>query len=325
MTAPRVSIIVPAYNYGRYLGDALESVVAQTMSDWECIVVDDGSTDDTPMVAQRWSTRDSRIRCLRQKNAGPSAARNLGIRQSSGDYLQFLDADDRLARDKLELHAAWLDSHPDTDIVIGPAAFFDTTAPDVELQSLHGRLSRPLHPRIASTDEARRLLEHFNIMVISAPLVRRTAVQRAGFFNERITHAEDWDLWLRCAAAGSQFTYLDHSRALTLIRTHEGSASRSMENMVRDLIVAAHSFPAEMPLPRVYQMAAGVGEVVAEQRRVQGAKRIFRAARAADVGLWKIRWLLYAVAALLLPRKLFWWVATRPMPERGLELIRKLT
>ena len=149
-------------------------------------------------------------------------------------------------------------------------------------------------------------------------------IKPSGTPNERITHAEDWDLWLRCAAGGSRFAYLDHTRALALIRTHDESASRSMESIVRDLIVAAHSFPAETPLPRVYQMAAGVGEVVNEQQRLRGARHIFRAARAADVTLWKIRWLAYATAALLLPRRLFWWVVTRPMPERGLELFRRL-
>lgn len=323
MTAPRVSVIVPAYNYAHFLGEALESVVAQTMSDWECVVVDDGSTDNTLAVAEAWTARDSRIRYIRQKNAGPSTARNNGIRQSSGAYLQFLDADDRLAPEKFEAQAAWLDVHQEVDILIGPAAFFRTETPHEELQSLHGGLSKALAPRIAGTDEARLLLEHYNITVISAPLVRRSVVERAGFFNERITHAEDWDLWLRCGATGARFGYLDHARALALIRTHSDSASRSTDRFMRDLIVAGSTFPPDAPLPRVYDMAAGIGDFVTGRHRLRGARRIFRAARSAEVTLWKIRWLAYAAAALVLPRRFFWWVVTRPMPERGLELLRR--
>ena len=93
----RVDVIVPCYNYARFLPEALESVLAQTHQDWECIVVDDGSTDDTYEVARRFGERDARIRAVRQDNAGPAAARNHALRLGSGEYVQLLDADDKLA------------------------------------------------------------------------------------------------------------------------------------------------------------------------------------------------------------------------------------
>src|SRR5512142_2373135 len=92
-----VSVIVPVYNYGRYLPDALDSVIEQTYETWECLVVDDASGDDSAAVAERYAARDNRIRCIRQEsNRGVSAARNRGIAESRGAFVQFLDADDRL-------------------------------------------------------------------------------------------------------------------------------------------------------------------------------------------------------------------------------------
>jgi glycosyltransferase involved in cell wall biosynthesis len=322
---PRVSIIVPVYNYAHFLGEALSSVLAQTMDSWECVVVDDGSTDDTPRVVTEYAGRDPRIRYVHQDNRGLAAARNTGIRHSRGAYLQFLDADDRLRPEKIATQASYLDGHPDVDIVIGPAGFFRTEAPDVELHSMHGALSRPLAPRISEAGDVRRRLEHYNIMVVIAPLVRRAALDRAGTFNETLRACEDWDLWLRCAIAGCRFEYLDHPRSLALVRTHPESMSRSAERMVRALIDAARSFEERGDrLPLVYEMAAGAGDVVDRGQRFTGARRIFHAARNSEISLWRLRWLAYGLAAVVLPRRLFWWAVTRPMPERALELARRI-
>ena len=93
----RLSIIVPVYNAERFLDRAVASVRAQTVSDWELILVDDGSTDGSPALLERYAGEDGRIRAFRQRNAGPSAARNPGMAEARGEYLAFLDADDYLA------------------------------------------------------------------------------------------------------------------------------------------------------------------------------------------------------------------------------------
>ncbi|MEA2489351.1 MAG: hypothetical protein QOH21_1143 [Acidobacteriota bacterium] len=320
---PRVAIIIPCFNYAHTVAEALRSVLAQTAAEWECVVVDDGSTDGTRAAVEAFATRDPRIRYVRQENRGPAAARNRGRAESTAPYLQFLDADDLLAPDKLAVQSAYLDAHPAVDVVIGPATFFRPDDPERVLYSLHGHLSRPMAPRISGTDEVARMLEHFNIMVTPAPLVRRTIVERAGGFNEAMYGSEDWDLWLRCALAGARFAYVDHPHALARIRTHAASASRSTERMTRGLIDGARTF-AGPELPRIYEMAAGVGDVIDEHRRLRGARRIFRAARRATVAVSRVRWTIYAAAALLLPRRAFWWLVTRPLPERGLELLRRL-
>src|SRR3989442_11796350 len=111
-----VSVIVPSYNYGRFVGQALESLRAQTYPRWECIVVDDGSTDNTDAIVTAFAENDSRIKYIRQENQGLAAARNAGIVHSAGEYLQFLDADDLLESEKLERHVEFLEQHAEIDI-----------------------------------------------------------------------------------------------------------------------------------------------------------------------------------------------------------------
>lgn len=316
-----ISVIVPAYNYGRYLADALESVAAQAISEWECIVLDDGSTDDTAAVAQRFVDRDPRFRYIRQENRGLAAARNAAIRASRGAYLQLLDADDRLAPEKLATHKAFLDAHRDVDVVTGPHAYFRTEAPEVLLYSMHGHLKRPILPKVSGNADARRRLAHFNIMVACSPLFRREVFDRAGGFNEALVAVEDWDFWLRAAMAGCEFRFLP-SEPLAFVRTSPGSMSRSPERMHRGLVEAARTFPHK-PLPLVYQMALGTDDVLSGRRR-QGFARIAHAARHASFPLPRLRWGVYALAALVLPRALFRRVILWPMPERAFELLRRL-
>ena len=99
---PRVSIIIPSFNRARFLPETLRSVLGQSVADLECIVVDDGSSDGTKELVAGFSARDSRVRYLQQVNKGPSAARNFGLEESRGRYIQFLDSDDVIVQDKLE-------------------------------------------------------------------------------------------------------------------------------------------------------------------------------------------------------------------------------
>src|SRR5438874_1529861 len=94
MPMPYFSVLIPAYNRAHYLAECLDSVLAQTLPDWECIIVDDGSTDGTPELAADYMRRDARFRYHRQENAGVSAARNTGIRLAAGEWVAFLDSDD---------------------------------------------------------------------------------------------------------------------------------------------------------------------------------------------------------------------------------------
>ena len=122
MEPPTVSVIVPAYNAGKYLPAAIESVLAQTYSGWELILVDDGSTDSTPSICDNAALADSRIRVVHKRNGGLSSARNAGIRVAGGEYLTFLDADDMLAPSFLEIMVgvAWREKE---EIVVSPLLY----------------------------------------------------------------------------------------------------------------------------------------------------------------------------------------------------------
>jgi glycosyltransferase involved in cell wall biosynthesis len=317
-----VSIVIPVHNYGRFLGDALDSVLAQTIADWECIVVDDGSTDDSASVASSYVNRDSRFTLIRQQQRGVSAARNAGLGRASGAFIQFLDADDRLHPTKLERHVAFLSAHPETDIVYGEVTFFRTEAPDVAMHSLGGRLSRSLMARVHGADEALRKLEHYNIMPINAALVRRTLFDRVGTFDETSRGCEDWDLWLRAAIAGAGFDFEDDGPVAS-VRAHGGSATRDAERMMNGLFSVARTFSCKGRIPLIYQMASGV-EAALSGRRRDGFRAIWSASNAATESLTAWRWRVYAIGALFLPGALYRRLVTFPIPERALEIYRSL-
>jgi glycosyltransferase involved in cell wall biosynthesis len=329
----RVAVIVAAYNYGRFVGDAIESIRAQTFTDWECVVVDDGSTDDTAVVAERYAELDPRVRCIRQPNRGVAAARNAALRATSSEFVQFLDADDRLEPWKLEEHVRYLDAHPETSIVFGNVVYFRTEEPARAMMSQYGKLSKSvLDQPIHGSAEALRKLEHFNFLHIASALSRRVDIDRAGGFGETIHGAEDYDLWLKCALLGSRFDHWEDPRPVAWIRVHHGSASRTYGKILRAIIAGALAFPGTVAaelgplhdrMPLIYEVALGIHEVGKGARR-QGARRILHAARLATEPLTALRWRAYALAALVLPRGAFWRVAAMPIPERAFEMYRRV-
>ena len=109
--APLISVIVPCYNQAQYLDECLQSVLDQTYQNWECIIVNDGSPDNTEEVAQKWVAKDSRFQYLKKENGGLSSARNAGIEKSKGEWIQFLDCDDKITTDKFELSSKYFDKY----------------------------------------------------------------------------------------------------------------------------------------------------------------------------------------------------------------------
>jgi glycosyltransferase involved in cell wall biosynthesis len=323
----RVSVVVPTYNYAHFLPVALDSVLTQTYRDWECVIVDDGSTDDTATVADAYVRRDPRFRYIHQANRGLAGARNTGVRNAHGDAIQFLDADDRLLPAKLERHAAYLEAHPECDIVYGDVWFFRSETPDVLTPSLHGKLTRSILRRVHGSAEAFRILQHYNIMPVPAAIIRRRVFERA-MFDEEANAVEDYGFWIRCAALGFSFDFCKPDEPVAAVRSHGASMSRDFVRMLRGLITVAHAYERTVPpitprLPLIYEMALGV-ETAERESRMRGARRIWRAAAAASESLTAMRWRVYAAATLLLPRQQFLRLIATPMPERPYELYRKL-
>lgn len=228
-----VTVIIPCYNYGHFLPASLESVLQQTYAHWECIVVDDGSTDDTKEVVAAFAAKDKRFKYIYQSNKGMSAARNAGIKAASGEFLQFLDSDDLIERRKLEVQAAFLKEHPEVDVVYGDARFFPSDEPQKLFYSIDGKNTRPRNKVSGGRDSLLKYMLVDNIFVISAPLLRQEVPGRCGWFDEGLRALEDWDFWLRCLECGVQFRFLEAGETFTLIRYHRQSVSKDRTAMLR--------------------------------------------------------------------------------------------
>lgn len=231
---PRVSIIIPCYKQAHYLSDALESVLAQTHSNWECIIVNDGSPDDTGEVARGYASRDPRIRYLEQENRGLAGARNSGLAIATGEYIQFLDADDVILPEKLAAQLAVFSQEPRTSVVYCDFFYFEHT-PDNRSDS-----PAAFKAKYGNNDIAAKLLGG-NFVVVHAALVRRQDIQEAGGFDESLRACEDYDLWLRLAAQGKLFAYLDC--ALALYRITPGSMTRDMLRQVDATLTVLQKIP----------------------------------------------------------------------------------
>ena len=234
-SGPLVSVVVPSYNYGHFIRETLASLAAQTYGAWECVVVDDGSTDDTRAVVEAYAAVDARVRYVRQENARQAAARNNGIRHSSGDYFQFLDADDLLEPRKFERQVEQLEQHPDVDIVYSGVRYFDSSGTGLGLSRQYSVWDDGGQWMPEVSGRGRVLLEKLlrnNIMVVNSPLVRRRVIETVGEFDAGLTPVEDWDYWTRCAAAGFLFKYEDAEGVRALVRAHELSASLDGRRML---------------------------------------------------------------------------------------------
>lgn len=183
MNAELVSCVIAVYNGERYLAEAIDSALAQSHSSIEVIIADDGSTDGTPGIAQGY---DDRVRYFRQENAGPSAARNLGIDHARGGSIGFLDADDRWTREKIELQLARIRATEGVGAIFGHAQNFwvDELKHEAEKFKDH-RIARPLPAYVAGS-----------------MLVTCEALDRIGRFDAKLRHSEIEDWVLRARGAG---------------------------------------------------------------------------------------------------------------------------
>jgi GT2 family glycosyltransferase len=187
---PKVTVVIAAFNAGKYIGEALASVQAQTLEDVEVIVVDDGSTDDTIRQAERFAPFLD-LTIIRQANAGPSAARNLGIRRARAPYCALLDADDIMLPGLLAAQCAVLDADPTIGLVVSDVSTFD------EHGVVHDR-RWDLRERSQEAIRERLLLENF--ITTSAVMAPTERLLQVGLFNVQRRIAEDYEVWLRLAA-----------------------------------------------------------------------------------------------------------------------------
>jgi glycosyltransferase involved in cell wall biosynthesis len=209
ITAPLVDAIICCHDYGRFLAEAIESVLAQTYPNIDVVVVDDGSTDDTAAVAARYADRG--VRYLYRSQGGAGRARNTGLRASSGPLIAFLDADDAWLPDRVAAGVGHLQRHPEIALVAAHAfACDEAMRPSSIVHALRG----PASGRVLEA-----LLVHNVVLNPSSVLVRRSALEAAGGFSE-IAFGEDWDTWIEIA---KRFPIGFIDQVVALVRRHSGS------------------------------------------------------------------------------------------------------
>jgi glycosyltransferase involved in cell wall biosynthesis len=212
---PAISCLLPVYNGARYFEAAVRSVLNQTFQDFELILVDDGSTDDTPELIARFAAEDPRIVPLRQPNGGIVAALNNGLAAARGEYVARMDADDICLPDRFEFQLNYLRAHPECVLVGGLARTFSDTFRTAELLTDGGTGGRRRHdfgmfpPRLA-------------VSVHPLIMLRAAALRAAGGYRRGLPFAEDYDLYIRIGRFGEIH---NPPRQVLRYRVHEGSVS----------------------------------------------------------------------------------------------------
>lgn len=307
---PLVSVIVPSYNYGHLISETLGCLQSQSYENWECLVIDDGSTDNTESVVAAWVAADSRIRYFRQENQKQAAARNTGLRQSKGAYIQFLDSDDLIEPKKLELHVNYLEQHANVDLIYSGARYFRSEDLNERLLSRQYSMwddgARWMPETSGRGATLLRLLLRNNIMVVNSPLVRRSLIDAVGLFHVALTPVEDWEYWIRCAATGANFYYDNSEETYALVRAHAESASLDGRRMLRATARMRKAIAA-LPLDREFHQlnqlmlaeAAGLLgiEEVINGKLGRGIYQMFKAAALDRRPRYRAKWLLCAASA----------------------------
>jgi glycosyltransferase involved in cell wall biosynthesis len=234
---PDVSVVMPAFNAERYLATAVESVLRQTYRDLELLIVDDGSTDGTVALAEHFARADSRVRVLRQTNAGPGPARNTAFRAAAGRFFAFLDSDDEWDAHFLAENVAVLQSRPDVDVVVGNAR--NRGGPR------DGRPCRPLRGDGVPIALGEILADETSLFIMC--VFRREAVETIGGFDPAFLTNEEYEMWIRAALAG--FTFTRHTRPLGWYRCGRAdSLSASETRMLSGILrVFARTRPSLAP------------------------------------------------------------------------------
>ncbi len=262
----RVSVIIPTHNRAGYLREAIGSVQRQRLSDWECLVVDDDSSDETARVVAELAASDPRVRYLHQPRFGRAArGRNLALRSSQAPLCAFLDDDDLWYPEKLAVQVAVLDAHPEVGLVFGK----------IRKVGLKQQIwpEEKLPPRPGFADLLRG-----NFVPTSTAVARRSALEAAGgSFDETQVAVEDYDLWLRIARCAGLYAL---PQVLCDYRVHPGGGSLQRLDIELDEIAAIYDRLEREGVAR---------SLLAPGRRKLHLRRIPRArgARSALRELWR--------------------------------------
>jgi len=279
-SVPPVSVIIPSYNYAHYLRQAVDSVLSQTHSALEVIVVDDGSTDCTQEICAQ--VTDPRFRWIRQDNAGLSAARNTGIRESRYSLVAFLDADDRWDPTFLATVVSEMDR-------LGPAFVAVSTA-TMRMDADGNPLPPPRRNFLRSGELTVSTFCLRNRPLSSSVVMRSQVFKEFGGFDTGLRSSEDRDMWIRLTARGQRFYYLD--APLAIIRRHPQNMSKNAPRMKQN---------SGMVLRRAWDAGVVPRRHLSFWLRVAGIHYFVVAWTHFDDGMWVRAWRYLLTSIVLWP------------------------
>jgi glycosyltransferase involved in cell wall biosynthesis len=242
----KVSVVIPCYNQARFLGDAIRSVLCQGYTDLEIIVVDDGSEDGTEEVASGYARDDPRVRLIRQENRGLAAARNRGLGEAGGEYVVFLDSDDRLVSGALEVGVRELEVHPRCAFVSGICRKIAADGSIV-----------PGWEQFRVRDDPYLELLRSCPVYVPAVMYRRSVFDAVGDFDTSYKAAEDYDLYYRIL---ERFPVYCHDTVVAEIRRHEANMTRNRTLMLKYNMAALRSQRKRVKEDARYKDAYKAGE-----------------------------------------------------------------
>lgn len=297
-TSGRVSVIIPAYNAEKFVAEAIGSVISQMNSNIECIVVDDGSADNTGNIVKGFPDH---VTYVHQNNAGRSIARNTGIGLATGQYISFLDADDFIAPLKIADQVAFLEKNADYDVVYSKVEFFRDEAPENYF---------PLERVTPSGDILEKLL-YGNFITVHSPLIRKSTIEKVHGFNPALSHNEDWEFFLRLALSGARFGFINSN--LAFCRMHAGNTSNDEIRMHESKLQVLRQFVSEHheelrqkgiatePVLAFHEADFGKA-LIANGKAKEGRCHIFIACRQSFPG--RMKYLLFALLSYVLGSKM---------------------
>lgn len=303
MTSPAISVILPTYNRRQYICDAIDSVLAQTSPVHEIVVVDDGSSDDTAGLLK--SRYGGTLRYIAQKNLGPAAARNRGMREASGTHFAFLDSDDVWLPAKTELQCSFLRQHADVEFIFGDMCNFTQIPIFAGSEIKSPEIRTYLSANCSNLSGLLDCLVVENVIPTPTVLISRRAAERIGQFDETLRVAEDLDYWLRVARS-CRCGFVD--RVLIARRRHGNNLVDDTNLRHASLLQVLQRAAAELRPEcagtrrridsRIGEVSYDLGSALLKRRRFGEALEYFEQARRAGRNSMKLRTKV-AVAAVL--------------------------
>jgi glycosyltransferase involved in cell wall biosynthesis len=290
-----ISVIIPSYNYARFISETIESLQLQTYKNWEAIVIDDCSSDDTESIVKILMSKEPRLFYEKHiVNKGLPATRNTGLKIAKGEFVLFLDADDIISPEKLNLHIKHFNNNPNIDISYSKCYFFRSGYVQDRFLSRKLNYDEDLFPVSGGKDVLFPIFLRDNMITVLAPLVKASLIEQVGYFNENLKQKEDWNFWIRCVLVDANFVYLEDHNAYGLIRVHGGSL---LDNEKDSLLYSNEFYIVLKKIlqtrPQIYSAEIKLYEAFMKKRKVREfVKRISRSLGLIDffrIFYWKLK------------------------------------